>query len=518
MDIGRRELRRGEQLVAVEPQVFDLLQFFIESRDRVVSRDDMLATVWHGRIVSEATLSSRVNAARAAIGDNGEEQRLIKTLPRKGFRFVGAVREEPDARAESAAEPAAAAVPASEFPCLAEPDVPSIAVLPFNNMSGDPEQEYFSDGMVEEIITALSKSPRLFVIARNSSFAYKGKSPDIRQVGRELGVRYVLEGSVRKAANRVRITGQLIDTSTGAHLWADRFEGDLADAFELQDSVTSSVIGAIAPKLEQAEIERAKRKPTGSLDAYDFYLRGMASVYRWHKEGVSEALQLFGKAIACDRDFAAAYGMAAWCSFWRMVNGWMADRAEEIAEASRFAAKATELGKDDAVALTFGGMALGMTTSDVEAGLAHVDRALVLNPNLASAWTASGILRTNLGDTVRAIEHLARAMRLSPLDPLTFFMRTFTAFAHFQAGRYGEAWPLAEQACREQPSYVTAIRIAAASNAAAGRLDEARKHVARALRLDPGLSIATLGDRVSTLRPDVFAKFVEFLRKAGLPE
>jgi TolB-like protein len=385
-------------------------------------------------------------------------------------------------------------------------------------MSGDPEQEYFSDGMVEEIITALSKSPRLFVIARNSSFAYKGKSPDIRQVGRELGVRYVLEGSVRKAASRVRITGQLIDASTGAHLWADRFEGDLADTFELQDNVTSSVIGAIAPKLEQAEIERAKRKPTESLDAYDFYLRGMASVYRWNKEGVSEALQLFGKAIACDRDFAAAYGMAAWCTFWRMVNGWMADRAKEVAEASRFAAKAAALGKDDAVALTFGGMALGMTTSDVEAGLAHIDRALVLNPNLASAWTASGILRTNLGENDRAIEHLSRAMRLSPLDPLMFFMHTFMAFAHFLAGRHDMAWPLAEKACREQPQYATAIRMAAACNAAAGRADEARKHVAHALRLDPDLRISRLADRVSTLRPDVLAKYVAALRQAGLPE
>jgi TolB-like protein len=514
MDTDRRELRRGEALVAVEPQVFDLLQFLIRSRDRVVSRDDMLAVVWHGRIVSEATLSSRVNSARTAIGDNGEEQRLIRTLPRKGFRFVGAVREE----AELPSPPPAEAAAPKDGACLPEPEIPSIAVLPFDNMSGDPEQEYFSDGMVEEIITALAKCPRLFVIARNSSFAYKGKSPDIRQVGRELGVRYVLEGSVRKAASRVRITGQLIDASTGAHLWADRFEGDLADAFELQDNVSASVIGAIAPKLEQAEIERAKRKPTESLDAYDFYLRGMAGVYRWNKEGVGDALRLFGRAIACDPDFAAAYGMAAWCHFWRMVNGWMADRAEEVAEASRLAAKAADLGKDDAVALAFGGMALGMTTSDVEAGLAHIDRALALNPNLATAWTASGILRTNLGDSETAIEHLSRAMRLSPLDPLRFFMHTFMAFAHFIAGRHDTAWPLAESACRLQPRYSTALRIAAACNAAAGRPDAARRHVEQALRLDPELRISRLEHRVSTLRADVLAKYADALRLAGLPE
>ncbi len=514
MDTRRRELRRGGQLVSVEPQVFDLLEFLIRSRDRVVSRDDVLAAVWHGRIVSEATLSSRVNAARTAIGDNGEDQRLIRTLLRKGVRFVGDVREESDVPQEPRAE----APVQDPAPALTEPDVPSIAVLPFNNMSGDPEQEYFSDGMVEEIITALSKSPRLFVIARNSSFAYKGRSPDIRQVGRELGVRYVLEGSVRKAASRVRITGQLIDTSTGAHLWADRFDGAVADTFDLQDSVTSSVIGAIAPKLEQAEIERAKKKPTESLDAYDLYLRGLAGVYRWSREGVGEALQFFGKATACDPDFAAAYGMAAWCHFWRMVNGWMTDRAGEVAAACRLAAKATALGKDDAAALTFGGMALGMTSRDVEAGLAHIDRALALNPNFATAWTASGILRTNLGETDAAIEHLSRAMRLSPLDPLMFFMHTFLAFAHFIEGRHEAAWPLAEKACREQPQYATAARIAAACNAAAGRRDEARRYVERVLRLDPGLRIASLDDRVSTLRPDVLAKYVAALRAAGLPE
>ncbi len=213
--------------------------------------------------------------------------------------------------------------PANESPTLALPDKPSIAVLPFQNMSGDPEQEYFADGIVEEIITALSRMRWLFVIARNSSFVYKAKAIDVKQVGRELGVRYVLEGSVRKAANRVRITGQLVDTTKGAHLWADRFDGGLDDIFDLQDQVTASVVGAIAPTLEKAEIERAKRKPTESLDAYDYYLRGMANVHLWTKEANSEALRLFYKAIELDPDFASAYGMAAWCYAWRKWNGWM---------------------------------------------------------------------------------------------------------------------------------------------------------------------------------------------------
>ena len=510
LDVSRRELRRGDVDVAVEPQVFDLLEFLIRSRDRVVSRDDLLAAIWQGRIVSEATISSRVNSARAAIGDSGEEQRLIRTFPRKGVRFVGAVREASDLSSEP--------VPENWKPRMAQPEGPSIAVLPFTNIGSDPEQEYFSDGMVEEIITALSHMRWLFVIARNSSFAYKGKSPDIREVGRELGVRYVLEGSVRRATDRLRIAGQLVDASTGAHLWAGRFESALEDVFELQDHVTSNVIGAIAPELEQAEIKRAKRKPTESLDAYDLYLRGMASVYRWTKESVCEALRLFYNAIELDPDFAAAYGVAAWCYFWRMANGWMTDRVGEVEEADRLAGRAAELGKDDAVALSFGGMARGAATGDIDGGLALIDRALVLNPNLASAWSASGTLRTNLGETTLAIEHLARAMRLSPLDPLKFFMQTFTAFAHFLDGRYDEAWPLAERACWEQPYYLTAMRVAAASNAEAGRMQEAQRHISRALRFDPDLRISTLRDRVFTLQPAVFSKYVEALRKAGLPE
>ena len=398
------------------------------------------------------------------------------------------------------------------------PDKPSIAVLPFENMSGDPDQEYFADGIVEDVITALSRFNSLFVIARNSSFTYKGKTVDVKQVGRELGVRYVLEGSVRKAAKRLRITGQLLDASTGGHLWADRFEGDIEEVFDLQDRVTSSVIGAIAPKLEQAEIKRAMRKPTENLDAYDYYLRGMACMYRWTKEGFDEALQLFYKAIELDPNFASAHGMAAWCYFWRMANAWMTDRGQEIAEAKRLASRAGELGKDDAVALSFGGLTLGYFAADAESGATLIDRALLLNPNLAAAWSASGFLRAIFGDLDVAIEHLARAMRFSPLDPLMFFMHHLTALAHYFAGRYDEAWPLAERASREQPHFIGAVRVAAASYALAGRPDEAQKCIARARQLDPELRVSNLKDRIGPLRPEAFPKYVEALRKAGLPE
>ena len=305
-DTDRRELHRGADVVAVTPQVFDLLDYLIRNRERVVSKDDLINAIWNGRSVSDAALTTRLNAARTAIGDSGEEQRLIKTLPRKGFRFVGPVRE--------AQGPAGAATADNPIepprPALTLPDKPSIAILPFTNLSSDPEQDYFADGMVEDIITALSRFKALFVIARNSSFTYKGRAVDVKQVGRELGVRYVLEGSVRKAANRVRITGQLVDTATGAHLWADRFDGGLGDIFDLQDQVTESVVGAIAPAVEKAEIERAKRKPTESLDAYALYLRGLASYYQFgSRQANDEALRLFNSAIELDPDFASAYAL-----------------------------------------------------------------------------------------------------------------------------------------------------------------------------------------------------------------
>jgi TolB-like protein/Tfp pilus assembly protein PilF len=526
LDPGRRELRRGTEVVDVEPQVFDLLHYLIDNRERVVGKDDIIAAIWSGRTVSESALTSRLTAVRRAIGDTAKEQRLIRTFSRRGHRFVARVSEGP---AASLAPVAGHAVIGSTNlvesagddarPTLKLPDRPSIAVMPFQNLSGDSEQDYFTDGVVEEIITALSRMRWLFVIARNSSFSYKGRTVDVTRVARELGVRYVLEGSVRKAANRMRITTQLIDTSRGVHLWADRFDGSLEEVFELQDRATSSVIGAIAPKLEQAEIERAKRKPTESLDAYDHYLRGMACVYRWSKQDIDAALRLFYQAIELDPDFASAYGVAAWCYFWRKANGWMSDAAQAAAETTRLAGRAADLGKEDAVALAFSGLALAYVAGEVDASMAMVDRALLLNPNLAAAWNTSGLLRATVGDPDTGLEHMARAMRLNPLDPLMFMTLTWSAWAHFVAGRYDQGWHLAERASREHPYFVNALRVAASCNALAGRVAEARRCIARALQLDPGMRISNLKDRVaSSFPPAHFGRFVEGLRRAGMPE
>jgi TolB-like protein/class 3 adenylate cyclase len=403
---------------------------------------------------------------------------------------------------------------------LPPPDKPSIAVLPFQNMSGDPEQEYFADGIVEDIITALSRFKALFVIARNSSFTYKGRAVDVKVVGRELGVRYVLEGSVRKAANRVRITGQLVDTATGAHLWADRFDGGLGDIFDLQDQVTESVVGAIAPAVEKAEIERAKRKPTANLDAYALYLRGLAKYYQFgHRQANDEALRLFNSAIELDPDFASAYSRAALCYASAKAYGWISGTGSEIAEVTRLAQRAVELGKDDAMALAFSGGALAYVARDLERGAALIDRALVLNSNLAEAWNCGGWVKNWLGEPESAIERFARAMRLSPLDPWVIDMRNGIAHAQFFLGRYDEAASWAAMALQDNPDFQPGLRIAAASNAMAGRLQQAQKAVARLRQLYPALDVSNLKDVLGPYRRvENLSRLEEGLRKAGLPE
>jgi TolB-like protein/Flp pilus assembly protein TadD len=515
LDADRRELKRGSELIATGPKVFDLLLFLVQNREQVVTRDDLLHSVWGGRIVSESTLTSHVNAVRRAIGDTGKEQRLIRTVSRRGLRFVGKIEERE--------LPASIAVTAPDIageltPVLPLPDSPSIAVLPFRNLSGNVEQDYFADGIVEDIITALSRIRWLFVIAHNSSFTYKGRTVDEKQVGRELGVRYVVEGSVRQSENRIRITGQLVDASAGTHLWADRFEGRLDDIFELQDQIATSIVGAIASQLERAEIERARRKPTGNLSAYDTYLRAMPHLHRGTREAINEALPLFYKAMLLDPEFASAHAMAAWCHFWRKINGWMTDRPREIAEGVRLARLAVELGKDDAVALTRGGHALAHLAGELDGGIALIDKALVLNPNLAAAWFLGGFLRTVRGDPDDAIEFLTRAMRFSPLDPEMFRMQAGMALSHLFAGRFDAASSWAEQSFREAPTFLAVVAIIAASHALAGRTEQARTAVEHLRKLDPTFRISGLEGWIPIRRPEHLARFTTGLRQAGLPE
>ena len=513
LDPERHVLLREGAPVAVGYRGVLLLGALLRRPGEVLTKAELIDAGWPDATVEESNLSVQVAMLRKALGQSPDGGEWIATIPRVGYRFLG--RLDPVERADHGHSDIDEDLPSPSSPKLS--GKPSIAVLPFANMSGDPEQDYFVDGIVEDITTALSRFGWLFVIARSSTFTLKGRNADVKEIGRELGVRYVLEGSVRRALRRVRITAQLIDASTGGHLWADRFDGALEDIFDLQDQVSTRVVGAIGPKLEQAEIERAKRKPTENLDAYDVYLRGVAKTVAYTRDGQAEALRLFQRAIELDPEFAAAYGMAAWCRVIQRVNGWMTSPAAEIAEGADMARKAVRLANEDALAFCWGGFSLGFLANELHDAIAYVDHALALNPNLAAAWYLVGHLRIYFGDPEAGIEPLTRAIQLSPLDPLIFRAHAGLAYAHFFAGRNDEAWVWAEKALR-QPDWLTSLRIGAACHAVAGRVDQARKLVARMLELDPALRISSLQGLPPLRRAEDFARWSEALRKAGLPE
>ena len=420
-----------------------------------------------------------------------------------------------DSNASSTAPPKPSTEPA--WP-LALPDKPSIAVLPFQNMSGDVEQEYFADGMVEDITTALSRIKWLFVIARNSSFTYKGKAVDIKQVGRDLGVRYVLEGSVRKAGKRVRISGQLIDAASGTHLWADHFDGELDDIFDLQDKITESVVSAISPKLQQSEFERANRKPTANLTAYDYYLRGSSVIGQGNREELADALPLFKKAIELDPKFALAYAAAAaWHTVW-IVSGLSVDRQREIKAAVGFARKAMSLDSDDAMVLGRAGWALAFVAGELDEGADYLRRATDADPNSAYAWTFRGMSNVLLGRHEEAIEYFKRALRLSPLDPLIFAPQIGLAIANFLCGRYEEALQWGLTSLRHNPAWMGSRRFVIAFYALSGRIDDAKAAWESLRQIDPTIRISNIRARFPLRRDEDFARLAEGFRLAGMPE
>ncbi|HJS87379.1 MAG TPA: winged helix-turn-helix domain-containing tetratricopeptide repeat protein [Acetobacteraceae bacterium] len=515
LDSNRRELRQGGGLVAVEPQVFDLLEYLIRARNRVVSRDDLLSVVWQGRIVSEATLSSRVNSARAAIGDNGAEQRLIRTLPRKGVRFVGAVHEIPD----SPPEPAAGAVLEGVKARASDPEGPSIAVLPFTNMSGDPEQDYFADGMAEEIITALSRCSGLFVIARNSSFTYKGKAVDIRRVGRELGVGYVLEGSVRRSGERLRISGRLIDATSGVHLWTDRFEGDLRDVFELQDRISESVVAAIEPTLQFAEIRRRKHNLPSKPDAYDLLLRAYGLEYQFTAESMTAALSCLGQALVADPSYAPAMAAAAYCHAQRHFQGWAPQNDTHRAEGLRLAWHAVELAPNDAQVLWMAAFAIwNLAQEEREAAPELFSRSLMINPNSAMALTLAGWVETMRGNQGTGREMIARARRLNPSDPRGWLMSGAMAIAAVIDGNYAEAVTWAEKALAQNRRFAVALRVLAVALVKIGRRGRAAQVVQELLKIEPALTISGFFTRIPVPLESMARTYAEALRAAGLPE
>jgi TolB-like protein/Flp pilus assembly protein TadD len=506
-DTDRRELHRGAAVVSVAPQVFDLLDYLIRNRERVVSKDDLINAVWNGRSVSDAALTTRLNAARCAIGDSGEEQRLIKTLPRKGFRFVGQVREAREVAGLNLGD-----TPES-VPAL--PDKPSIAVLPFANMSGDPEQEYFADGMVEEITTELSRFKGLFVIARNSSFTFKGKAVDIKEVGRRLGVRYVLEGAVRKAPGKVRITGQLIDAITGPHIWADRFERDLTDVFALQDEIAIAVVSAIEPKMPQTEIAMATRRRPENLTAYDLFLRALPQYYLMTREGLAEAIRLAHRALELEPRFGLVAALGGVCHMNNVLQGYAADPQFDRTEAVRLLRLALSVDDGDPDTLAMAAGISAYMVGDYESEIEMADRAVALNPNSYNAWRFRGFVYKIAGLPEEAVRSFELAIRMSPVDPRLYVLFAAMGLTFVELGRFDEAIVAGKKAQRQNLSFSPTYRCLASAFAHLGRDAEAREAAAHLLETDPAFTISAYiargGQSNSKLQN-------EGLRKAGLPE
>jgi TolB-like protein/cytochrome c-type biogenesis protein CcmH/NrfG len=520
LDVDRQELRRGADLVAIEPQVLDLLQYLIRNRERVVSKDDLIAHVWNGRIVSDSTLTSRITTARHALGDSGEQQRLIRTLARKGIRFVGQVRENQNSGA-SFARSALLDGHDSVSPALLRtgadqlPDKPSIAVLPFTNMSGDSDQEYFSDGITEDIITALSRLRWFFVIARNSTFAYKGQDMDVRRIGRDLGVRYILEGSVRKSGQRVRITGQLMDATTGNHIWAEHYDRELTDIFALQDEITASVTSAMEPKLLAAECIRAETRSVDDLDAWDLVARALAHFWKLNAAESELAIAILRQGVERHPNYAPAHSILAFALLVAAHMGWI-PAANDRTVAEHLAQRAAELDESD----PWAHMALGylaFMARRTEEAVRRFRAAIDLNPNFAAAYGYVGWVLAHDGQSDEAIKNLQQAIRMSPRDPFNVFFLVGLAAVNYSAGRYAEAAEWAEQAVQLRPGHLGARRKLCASLAQAGQLEAAQAALNTLRQLQPEISIAWIKQSVPyTSGP--MEHFLEGMRKAGLTE
>ena len=511
--VDRRDLLLRGEPVQMGPRAFDLLLALVRRQGELVTKDYLLTEIWAGAVVEENNLHVQVSALRRVLGQGGEDTRYLQNIPNRGYIFIAPVQRltlEAEPQRQGVMADAAEGEVASSLP-----NKPSIAVLPFTNMSGDPDQEYFADGIVEDITTALSRFSSLFVIARNSAFTYKGGPIDVKRVGRELGVRYVLEGSVRRAGNRVRITGQLIEAEKGRHIWADRYEGELDDIFALQDQITASVVGALLPKLETAEIERARRKTTESLDAYDLYLRALAAFYSWTREANDQALAMLDSALELDPHFAAAAVIADNCWAARSAQCW-SPFDEAIAQSTRFAQLAVRLDPDNAEALAVLARRTPSISQDYQEAIALGERAVAANPNSAFAWRCTGWALMLAGEAERAVDHFRHTLRLSPRDPRAYDALSGLAFALVQLDHDAEAIALCRQAIRQNPSFAPAWRGLTSALAMAGQIDEARRTLTRTLELDPPFTLQSINARLGFSDRARNGRLFEGWRRAGV--
>lgn len=504
LDQAAEMLFRGTEPIALGQRAVALLRLLLEQAGAPVSKQALIDAAWPNLAVEESNLTVQIAALRRVFEEVGGAG-WIETLPRRGYRYVGpavVTRDPPEAAT-------------GQRPALALPDKPSVAVLPFSNLNGDPEQEYFTDGMVEDIVAGLSRIKWLFVVARNSSFTYKGMAVDVKRVGRELGVRYLLQGSLRKDGNRVRISAHMVEAETGGHLWTERFDRALDDIFELQDEIALNVVGAIEPSLRKAEAERVKRKRPDNLDAYDLVLQSQSDVYSGMPARVTKALVLLERALALEPDYALAHAFAAMCHHCLFLRAGL--REENRAASISHAQAATQHGQDDALALTFAGFSIGMDGHDHDAGFAALEAALAVSPSSAITYNVGGVMFGWAGEAERAIEWGERAMRLSPFDPWAWSAFHAFALGHFHRGRYEEAARAARKAVQLNPGHSISHMLLVAPLAKLGRLKEAEVAAARVLELQPGFRYSRQFSGVDCA-PALAASLGEALHAAGLPE
>ncbi|MER9581668.1 winged helix-turn-helix domain-containing protein [Mesorhizobium sp. M0047] len=495
-------LYHGAEPTMLGQRAVSLLRLLLQNAGVPVSKDALVEAGWGELAVADNNLTVQIAALRRVLANAANAESWIETLPRRGYRYVG---------------PAVATnVPASRIAlALTLPEKPSVAVLPFSNLSGDPQQEYFADGMVDDIITGLARINWLFVIARNSTFTYKGRAVDVKQVGSELGVRYVIEGSVRKAGGSVRVTGQMIDASTGAHVWAERYDRSSEDIFALQDEIALSAVGAIAPSMRKAEIERVRRKRPESLDAYDLVLQAQPDVDTGMPAQVIRALALLERAIALEPAYALAHGNAAMCHHCLFLRAGLQEvnRTASI----RHARWAIVHGQDDALALTWAGFSIGMDAHDRAAAFTALEAALAISPSSALTYILGSVILGWGGEAERAIEWSEKGMRLSPFDSWTWAAFDAQAMSHLLRGRYEEACRAAYKSVQANPAHsITYVQLAAAL-AKLGRLDEARAAAARVRELQPGFRYSRQFAGVRCA-PALAETLGSALRDAGLPE
>jgi TolB-like protein len=515
LDTERRELCRGSERIAIEPQVFDLLVYLLENCGRVVSKDDLIEAIWDGRIVSESTLTSRINAARKAIGDSGRDQKLIRTISRKGFRFVGSLRSQQIDSQPSAGvgDPPEEAGEASR-PMLSPLDRPAIAVLPFINMSDEPEQEYFSEGISEDIITALSKLRWFYVIARNSSFIYKAKAVHIDQIGEELGVGYIVEGSVRKEGNRVRITAQLNNVATGVHIWSEHYDRSLADVFTVQDEITQAIVAAIEPQLYAAESFRAQRKAPDSMDAWDLVMRALSHYWRVTRQDNMVAQALLEKAISIDPEYGQALGLLAASHMFSAHMGW-ADMATAIPIAERAALAAIRADSEDPWA-HYALASVYLFTRCFDDSLAEFELAIRLNPSFSPARGYYGVALTYCGRWEDGDLAARQALRLSPRDPFAAVYCGVVAYAQFIGGNYDEAIRMSREGLRQRSDFVGAHRVLAASAGMSDRKQIAEAAITELRRAQPNISLAWIAKEIPFKLDVDRDRYLEGFRRAGL--